>query len=85
MPPSSSGLWPLRMLAATCPIESRSCFGSVSTALTVDSTSPRKCSRIHGMPVNCARWVTSCRASHSRNSRGGKAKRFSRARTFGPT
>ncbi len=40
--------------------------------------------RSHGTPVNWARWVTSCSASHSRNSSGGKAKRFSRASTFGP-
>ena len=46
--------------------------GSGSTVSKASWTRPRKCSRIHGTPVNCARWVHSWIASQSRNSRGGK-------------
>ena len=85
IPPSSSGLRArCGRRSATRPSASRKRLGSGSTDCTVWFTRPRKCSRIHGTPVNCARWVTSCRASQSRNSRGGKANRFSRAEDVGP-
>ena len=83
-PPSSRGLRPSRELSTQRRNAFTNRFGSGSTASRLRSTSERKCARSHGTPVNCARCVTSCSASHSRNSRGGKAKRFSSAMTFGP-
>ena len=85
MPPSSRGLRPLRTSSDARTTAPRIWVGSSSTTDTTPFTRPRKCSRIQGMPVNCIRWVTSWRASHSRNSRGGKAYFFSKARMLGPT
>ena len=47
----------------------RSAAGSVSIASVSASTSSSMCWRSHGTAVNCTRWVTSCRHTHSRKSR----------------
>ena len=46
----------------------RSAAGSVSMASVSALTSSCMCWRSHGTAVNCTRWVTSCRQTHSRKS-----------------
>ena len=59
--------------------------GSPESGPSSSLTSPTKWSRSQGTAVNCRRWVTSCNASHRRNSLGSNPYWASTATMFGPT
>ena len=73
--------------SAATPRRSRSTICSVPAwaASTNARTSPRKCVRSHGTAVNWVRWVTSCRHTQSRKSRGSASSLRSTSTMFGAT
>ena len=84
-PPSRVNLRPERRSSVTRRASSAKPAGSPESGPSSSLTSPTKWSRSQGTAVNCSRCVTSCNASHKRNSLGSKPYCASTATILGPT